>query len=71
VSEISSSAKVDVSDRILSELQAGYNLEGTFALEVKGSIEFANTVSSRKLPVQEVQYGSLSWRLGTGDHVRL
>jgi hypothetical protein len=38
VLEISSSTKVDVSDRILSELQARYNLEGMFALEVEGRI---------------------------------
>jgi hypothetical protein len=71
VSEISSSTKVDVSDLILFELQVRYNLEGIFALEVEGRMGFVYTVSYSKLPVQEVHYGSLNWRLGTGDHVRL
>jgi hypothetical protein len=71
VSEVSSSTKVDVSDRILSELQARCNLEGMFALEVEGRMEFVYTVSSIKLPVQEVPYGSLNRRIGTGDDVRL
>jgi hypothetical protein len=42
-----------------------------FALEVEDSMEFVFTVSSSKLPVQVMHYGSLNWRLGTGDHVRL
>lgn len=65
MSEISSSTKVDVSDHILSELQARDNLEGMFALEVEGRTGFVYTVSSSKFPVQEVHYGSLNWRLGT------
>jgi len=60
VSEISSSTKVDVSNHILSELQARYNLEGMFALEVEGRMGFVYTVSSSKLPVQEVHYDSLN-----------
>jgi hypothetical protein len=36
VSEISFCTKVDVSDGILSELQARNNLEGVFAPEVEG-----------------------------------
>lgn len=40
MSEISSSTKVDTSDRILCDLQARYNLEGMFALEVEGRLGF-------------------------------
>jgi len=42
-----------------------------FDLEVEGRMGFVYPVSSSKLPVQEVNYGSLNWRLCTGDHVRL
>jgi hypothetical protein len=71
VSEISSCTKVSVSDGILSELQARNNLDVMFALEVERRMGFLYNVKFHYSPLHEDHCGSLNWRPGTDDHVRV